>query len=112
MPKSTSLWMDTAQTPDTQPLTSDTSAEVCVVGAGIAGLTTAYLLSREGRSVIVIDAGHIGGGQTSVTTAHLSCVIDDTFKEMLRLHGLDGARLALDSHARAIDMIETICRDE
>jgi glycine/D-amino acid oxidase-like deaminating enzyme/nitrite reductase/ring-hydroxylating ferredoxin subunit len=112
MPKSTSLWIDTAQTPDTQPLTSDTSADVCVVGAGIAGLTTAYLLAREGRSVVVIDAGRIGGGQTSVTTAHLSSVIDDTFKEMLRLHGLDGARLALDSHARAIDMIETICRDE
>lgn len=112
MPKSTSLWIDTAQAFDTRPLASDTSADVCVVGAGIAGLTTAYLLTREGRSIVVIDAGRIGGGQTSVTTAHLSCVIDDTFKEMLRLHGLDGARLALNSHASAIDMIQTICRDE
>jgi glycine/D-amino acid oxidase-like deaminating enzyme/nitrite reductase/ring-hydroxylating ferredoxin subunit len=112
MPKSTSLWIDTAATPDTQPLSRDTSADVCVVGAGIAGLTTAYLLAREGRSVIVIDAGRVGGGNTSVTTAHLSYVIDDTFKEMLRLHGLDGARLARDSHASAVDMIEAICRDE
>jgi glycine/D-amino acid oxidase-like deaminating enzyme/nitrite reductase/ring-hydroxylating ferredoxin subunit len=112
MPKSTSLWIDTAQTPDTQPLSSDTSTDVCVVGAGIAGLTTAYLLVRAGRAVVVIDAGRIGGGQTSVTTAHLSYVIDDTFKEMLRLHGLDGARLARDSHASAIDLIETICSDE
>jgi glycine/D-amino acid oxidase-like deaminating enzyme/nitrite reductase/ring-hydroxylating ferredoxin subunit len=112
MPKSTSLWIDTAHTPHTQSLSTDTSTDVCVVGAGIAGLTTAYLLAREGRSVVVIDAGRIGGGQTSVTTAHLSYVIDDTFKEMLRLHGLDGARLARDSHARAIDMIETICHQE
>src|SRR5918993_4476674 len=112
MPKSTSLWIDTAHTPDTQPLSQDTSADVCVVGAGIAGLTTAYLLAREGQSVIVIDAGSVGGGNTSVTTAHLSYVIDDTFKEMLRLHGLDGARLARDSHASAVDMIEAICRDE
>ena len=112
MPKSTSLWIDTAHTPDTQPLSHDTTADVCVVGAGIAGLTTAYLLAREGRSVVVIDAGSVGGGNTSVTTAHLSYVIDDTFKEMLRLHGLDGARLARDSHASAVDMIEAICRDE
>jgi glycine/D-amino acid oxidase-like deaminating enzyme/nitrite reductase/ring-hydroxylating ferredoxin subunit len=112
MPKSTSLWLDTADTVATEPLARDATADVCVVGAGIAGLTTAYLLAREGRTVIVIDAGHVGHGQTAVTTAHLSYVIDDTFKEMLRLHGPDGARLARDSHARAIDRIETICNEE
>ena len=109
MPKSTSLWIDTASRSSTGPLQQDTAADVCVVGAGIAGLTTAYLLARDGRSVVVLDAGGIGNGQTAVTTAHLSSVIDDTFKEMLRLHGPDGARLAFESHARAIDRIEMIC---
>ena len=112
MPKSTSLWIDTAQRPSTPPLARDATADVCIVGAGIAGLTTAYLLSRAGASVVVVDAGTIGGGETAVTTAHLSCVIDDTFKEMLRLHGPDGARLACESHARAIDTIEGICGEE
>jgi glycine/D-amino acid oxidase-like deaminating enzyme/nitrite reductase/ring-hydroxylating ferredoxin subunit len=112
MPKSTSLWIDTAQPFTAEPLRSDTAADVCVVGAGIAGLTTAYLLAREGRSVIVIDANTVGGGETAVTTAHLSSVIDDTFKEMLRLHGPDGATLAYESHSRAIDRIEAICADE
>ena len=50
--------------------------------------------------MVVIDAGRVGGGETAVTTAHLSSVIDDTFKEMLRLHGPDGARLAYESHAQ------------
>jgi glycine/D-amino acid oxidase-like deaminating enzyme/nitrite reductase/ring-hydroxylating ferredoxin subunit len=112
MPKSTSLWKDTAETLSTGRLTRDESADVCVVGAGIAGLSTGYLLAREGRSVVVIDASHVGGGQTAVTTAHLSSVIDDTFKEMLRLHGPDGAKLAYESHTRAIDRIEAICKDE
>ena len=112
MPKSTSLWIDTAQPFNAQPLTSDTTADVCVVGAGIAGLTTAYLLALDGRSVIVIDANTVGGGETAVTTAHLSSVIDNTFKEMLRLHGPDGARLAYESHSRAIDRIEAICAGE
>lgn len=112
MPKSTSLWIDTSQRFSTAPLARDEYADVCIVGAGIAGLSTAYLLAREGRSVVLIDATQVGGGQTAVTTAHLSSVIDDTFKEMLRLHGPDGAKLAYESHSRAIDRIEANCRDE
>ena len=112
MPKSTSLWLDTAGTFTTEPLTSDLAPDVCVVGAGIAGLTTAYLIANEGHSVVVIDAGRVGGGETSMTTAHLSYVLDATFKEILRLHGPDGARLACESHRMAIDRIETICREE
>ena len=83
-----------------------------MIGAGIAGVTTAYLLAREGRSVILIDDGTPGCGQTGVTTAHLSCVIDDRYTEMIRLHGVDGARVARQSHAAAISRIETICREE
>ncbi len=110
--KSTSLWLDTAP-PQRQPsLTTDTTADVCVIGAGIAGVTTAYLLAREGRSVALIDDGSPGCGQTGMTTAHLSNVIDDRYTEMIRLHGEEGARLACDSHGSAITRIETICRDE
>jgi glycine/D-amino acid oxidase-like deaminating enzyme/nitrite reductase/ring-hydroxylating ferredoxin subunit len=112
MSKSTSPWIDTSHRPSTSPLTTDAAADVCIVGAGIAGLTTAYLLARDGLSVAVIDAGSVGNGQTAVTSAHLSYVIDDTFREILRLHGPDGARLARESHATAIDAIEGICRDE
>src|SRR4051812_4140945 len=51
--------------------------DVCIVGGGIAGITTAYLLAKAGRSVMVIDDGLIGGGETCRTTAHLSNAIDD-----------------------------------
>ena len=51
----TSLWMDTANVSLHQKLAKDVETDICVVGAGIAGLTTAYLLAREGRRVIVID---------------------------------------------------------
>jgi hypothetical protein len=43
-----SLWIDGTELPPTPPLTASISTDVCIVGAGIAGLTTAYLLSREG----------------------------------------------------------------
>jgi glycine/D-amino acid oxidase-like deaminating enzyme len=93
-------------------LSGNVRADVCVVGAGIAGITTAYLLSQKGMSVVVIDDGPIGGGMTSRTTAHLVTAIDDRWHEVEKLHGLEGARLAAQSHAGAIDAIEGIARRE
>ena len=110
--QSTSSWMDTAQTPTYSSLSQNLRADVCVVGGGIAGLTTAYLLAREGRSVVVLESGGLGSGQTGRTTAHLSSVVDDRYSEVERLHGSRAARLVAHSHRRAIDRIEGIVRDE
>jgi glycine/D-amino acid oxidase-like deaminating enzyme/nitrite reductase/ring-hydroxylating ferredoxin subunit len=103
---SVSLWMDTARTSAESPLTRDITTDVCIVGAGIAGLTTAYLLAREGRTVAVLDDGPIAGGQTQRTTAHLSNAIDDRYLEIERIHGQEGAQLAAASHTAAINQIE------
>jgi len=107
-----SYWMASTGAPAGETLAGDMHADVCVVGAGIAGLTTAYLVACEGRSVIVLDKGPIGGGQTQRTTAHLSNAIDDRYFEIERLHGADGARLTAVSHTAAIDRIEAISRGE
>lgn len=106
-----SPWMS-FPTPTYPALDHTTRAEVCVVGAGIAGMTTAYLLARKGRRVVVIDDGAIGGGMTSRTTAHLTNAIDDRYYEVERLHGPDGAKLAAQSHTAAIDAIEAIVTQE
>jgi len=107
-----SVWAATAATPNEKPLSQDTSANVCIIGAGIAGLTTAYLLARAGKSVVVVDDGPIGGGMTARTTAHLTNALDDRFYELERLFGEDGARLAGQSHTAAIDRVEEIVRAE
>jgi len=106
--QSTSAWMATASVPETPMLTGDERADVCVIGAGIAGMTTAYLLAREGKSVVVLDDGPIAGGQTRRTTAHLSNALDDRYYELERIHGEDGMRLAAESHTQAIETIESI----
>ena len=107
-----SVWAATAQLPSYSPLTADVSADVCIVGAGISGLTTAYLLTQVGKSVVVLDDGAIGSGMTGVTTAHLTTAIDDRFFHIERLHGERGARLAADSATAAIDRIENIVTRE
>src|SRR5947209_1231032 len=112
-PSTSPVWLLTqADFPSAGPLENDTSADVCVVGAGIAGLTTAYLLGRAGKSVVVLEAEELGHGQTGRTTAHLASALDDRFTELERLHGQEGARLAAASHAAAIDRIEAISREE
>jgi glycine/D-amino acid oxidase-like deaminating enzyme/nitrite reductase/ring-hydroxylating ferredoxin subunit len=93
-------------------LAESTSANVCVVGAGIAGLTTAYLLASEGKSVIVVDDGPIAGGESGRTTAHLANALDDRYFELERMHGEKGARLAAESHTAAVNQIEQIVREE
>jgi glycine/D-amino acid oxidase-like deaminating enzyme/nitrite reductase/ring-hydroxylating ferredoxin subunit len=110
--QSVSVWMASDRVPEFPPLAADMQADVCVVGAGIAGLATAYLLARSGKSVVVLDDGPIGGGQTRRTTAHLSNAIDDRYVEIERIHGEDGAKRVAQSHTAAIDRIEAIAREE
>jgi len=111
--QSVSTWKATRPPTLTHPgLETDIDGDVCVVGAGIAGMTIAYLLTRAGKSVAVLDDGPIGGGQTERTTAHLSSAIDSRYVEIERLHGLRGARLAAESHTAAIERIEAIVEQE
>jgi glycine/D-amino acid oxidase-like deaminating enzyme/nitrite reductase/ring-hydroxylating ferredoxin subunit len=108
---SISPWMHVPM-PTAQPLDADARADICVVGAGLAGLTTAYLLLREGRDVIVLERGEIGNGETSRTTAHLASWLDDDVAELERIHGAAATRLALAAGDMAIDRIERIVLEE
>lgn len=94
-------------------LGGDLRTEICVVGAGIAGLSVAYQLARAGRQVVVVEAGPAPGvGETNRSTAHVVSAVDDRFSELSRLFGADGARLVAESHAAAVNSIETIIADE
>ena len=108
----TSVWMATANTPSQPRLKENIRTDVCIIGAGIAGLTTAYLLAQEGRSVVVLDDGVIGGGMTGRTTAHLTNAFDDRYIEMEKLHGADGSRLIAESHTLSNDKVQAIVREE
>jgi glycine/D-amino acid oxidase-like deaminating enzyme/nitrite reductase/ring-hydroxylating ferredoxin subunit len=107
-----SFWMTTAEVPHFEPLGADTECDVCIVGAGIAGMSTAYLLCRAGKRVVVLDDGPIGGGETGRTTAHLCSALDDFYSEIEKMHGVEGARVAAQSHADAVSRIESIVKEE
>src|SRR5688572_3452940 len=109
----TSLWMAEGKESVGFPrLLDDTTADVIVVGAGIAGLSTAYLLARSGKHVVVLEEGTPGCGETGRTTAHLSSILDDRYFDIQRLHGAKSAAIAARSHVAAIDRIEEIIASE
>src|ERR1700704_3033966 len=107
-----SYWEATAEEPGLHPLRENDGTDVCIVGAGIAGLSIAYELSHRGQKVIVLDDGAIGRGMTARTTAHLVNALDDRYYDLEKYHGEDGARMAAQSHSAAIDRVERIATAE
>lgn len=110
--ESVSIWQGTFRVPDFEPLRSSITTDVCVIGAGIAGLSTAYLLAKAGKHVVVVDDGPIGGGETGRTTAHLTAAMDDRIYNLEKVHGPDAARQIVESHVVAIHRIELIVKQE
>jgi glycine/D-amino acid oxidase-like deaminating enzyme len=106
-------WFLDAPTAHFQGLANNnTSVDVVIVGAGISGMTTGYLLSRAGKTVAVMDDGNIGSGETGRTTAHITHALDERYYHIEKAHGKRGARIAAMSHTAAIDLIESIVREE
>lgn len=110
--RTVSVWERTRPRPQYPPLVGDHEADVAVVGAGLAGMTVAYLLAKAGRRVVVLDDNAVGGGETGQTTAHLSSALDDHYHVLEKVHGRDGARLAYESHHAAIETIGRIAAEE
>jgi glycine/D-amino acid oxidase-like deaminating enzyme/nitrite reductase/ring-hydroxylating ferredoxin subunit len=110
--RTVSLWMNIDVAPNARTLRDDDTADVVVVGSGIAGLSTAYELSRRGKDVVVLDRGPIGMGMTSRTTAHLVPICDDSFDSFIKLRGLDAAKAYYESQCAAVDRIEQIQAEE
>lgn len=107
-----SFWERTAQKFSTAPLRQNITADVCVIGAGIAGVTTAYLAARENRDVVLVDDGPVGGGMTGRTTAQLVNAIDERYIDLEQFLGEECARLTAESHTAAIDCAERIVREQ
>jgi glycine/D-amino acid oxidase-like deaminating enzyme/nitrite reductase/ring-hydroxylating ferredoxin subunit len=112
MPRRQSLWTATLEMPACGPLEKNIHADVCIVGGGIAGLSTAYHLVRAGKRIALLDDGPLASGMTAMTTGHLTSLLDDRYFELEKVHGEEAIRVAADSHSAAIERIDEIVRKE
>ncbi|MFF5138984.1 FAD-dependent oxidoreductase [Streptomyces sp. NPDC013157] len=98
-----SYWIETAPGGEpAPPPATDISVDVAVVGGGVAGLSTAWELTRRGREVAVLEAGRIAGGVTGYTTAKLTALHTLVYDHLRRTRGREGARLYAESQSAAI----------
>src|SRR5262245_39468862 len=98
-------WADSAAIPDFSPLDRDRNVEVLIVGAGITGLTVAYLLTKAGRSVAVLERERCGQVDTGHTSAHLTMVTDTRLPTLVKQFGRTHAQAVWDAGLAAIDQI-------
>lgn len=88
-----SIWTETAIIPRRNPLAGNKRTEVVVIGAGLAGILTAYYLQRHGLHVVVLEANRIGSGQTGFTTAKITSQHNLIYQKLERTIGEETARL-------------------
>src|SRR5688572_5634333 len=108
----TSYWIDSAPLPRFSKLDRDLEVDVVVIGGGMMGITTAYLLKQAGRSVALLERDRLARVDTGSTTAHVTAVTDLSREETVKTFGRDAARAVWDAGAAAIDQIVSTIRAE
>ncbi|SFG64654.1 Glycine/D-amino acid oxidase [Halobacillus alkaliphilus] len=104
------LWRD--QSIESFPaLTENTEADVTVIGSGITGIMTAYLLVKKGYSVVVLEAGKIVEGTTGYTTAKISAQHGLIYDHLIQTFGKEKAKLYYEANQHALQLIDQIRQD-
>lgn len=98
--------------PQFSPVRESIKVDIVIVGGGNTGIVTAYLLKQAGHRVALIERGRCAHGSTGNTTAHLTSVTDLGLTQLVRSHGLAGARAVWEAGVAAIDKIQEIITTE
>ncbi|WP_379967823.1 FAD-dependent oxidoreductase [Ectobacillus sp. sgz5001026] len=103
-----SFWRASSQQSSFQKLSSDIKVDVAIVGGGISGITTAYLLAKEGLCVALLEADKIINGTTGHTTAKISAQHNVIYHELLEHIGEDKAKLYYNANHDALQFIKNM----
>ncbi|CAM4436184.1 FAD-dependent oxidoreductase [Paenibacillus typhae] len=103
-----SLWRGTTELPAFPRLAEDHVTDVAIVGAGITGITAAYLLTREGYKVTLLEAGEVLGGTTGFTSAKITAQHGMIYADLMKNFGEEQAWAYYQSNSEAMKwMIHT-----
>ena len=105
---SQSLWLDSSTPTRYAPLTASTTVDVCVIGAGITGLTAAFELLERGRKVLVLEAAEVGGGVTGHTTGKVTALHGLIYDELRSGFGTGAAATYAQAQQAALVYLRTL----
>lgn len=111
--KKTSPWLDSVPDEKRFPvLEGKIKADVAVVGAGIAGVMTAWRLAQKGVEVVLLEKGHVAGGDTGFTTAFITRVPDTSSAKLLERYGSNFLKQVFQANTQAQQyLIKTITEE-
>ncbi|MED3655914.1 FAD-dependent oxidoreductase [Heyndrickxia sporothermodurans] len=101
------IWKEGVELPRFSTLNEDIEVDVAIVGGGITGITTAYLLTRKGYKVAIIEAGELLNGTTAHTTAKITAQHGLIYDELIQNNGKDQAKLYYEANIDALKFIKT-----
>jgi glycine/D-amino acid oxidase-like deaminating enzyme/nitrite reductase/ring-hydroxylating ferredoxin subunit len=104
-----SFWMASTEASARRSLTASLEADVAVVGGGIVGLTTALLLARSGRSVVVLEAEGVAAGVSGYTTAKVTAGHGLIYSHLESTLGADAARMYAESQLAGLSFVSDLC---
>ena len=107
-----SIWTQNTQAPVFPTLDEDLHTDVAVIGGGMAGVLTAYMLKNTGLRVAVLEGARIGSGNTCRTTAKVTCQHGLIYDKLIKSRGIDAARQYALSNRSALNNYEAIIRTE
>ncbi|KAI1614997.1 oxidoreductase [Exophiala viscosa] len=97
--------------PEFPQLNKDLETDVCIIGAGISGISLAEQLVRRGVQVVMIEARDVLSGETGRTSGHLASDLDDGYTEIAKKFGKDGAKIAAESHDWALQYVGQLSKE-
>ncbi len=103
---SASYWEESIDFDAFPRLDADKQFDVVVVGGGITGITSAYMLVNEGFKVAVVEAGRLLNGTTGHTTAKVTAQHDLIYNEFIQNIGQDHAKLYYEANIEAVNFIK------
>lgn len=107
-----SIWSQSCTIPQRQPLTGDLEVEAAVIGGGMAGILTAFLLQEAGYQVAVVEAGRIASGQSRNTTAKITAQHGMVYQKLIRTLGAEEARQYARANQEAVQAYKALIREK
>lgn len=101
-----SYWRDSVSLPSFPTLQENINTDVCVVGGGITGIVTSYLLSKKGCKVVLLESDTILTGTTGYTTAKVTAQHGLIYDELIQHMGIDKAKLYYEANMEAMKFVE------